>query len=88
MNGKLLKSYSETQELINQLQKEQKAIKAEIMAQMKKSVETKGGYIAVLTDCERSSLDKNLLIEEQGKEFVDQYIKVTQYKKLEVKKAG
>lgn len=88
MKRSLLENYSHTQELLRELKKEQDKIRAEIIAQMNESVESVGDFVVILSECERSSIDKTALIEDHGVDFVSEYTKITSYKKLEVKKAA
>lgn len=84
----LLKDYYEAQELIRNLQAQQKELREEIIGQMNESIKSQGDYVAVLTDAQRSSLDKKALIADHGKDFVEEYTKVTEYQKLEIKVAA
>ena len=85
---KILAEYYETQELVRELQKQQKEMRDIIIRQMDKAVKSEGDYVAVLTEAERKSLDKKALLEDHGAEFVDEYTKLTVYQKLEIKKAA
>jgi len=88
MKKATLEAYLKNQELINELQKEQKLMREEIISQMKESVKSLSGYVAILTECERTSIDKKSLIKDHGQDFISNYTKVTSYKKLEIKKAA
>lgn len=88
MEKDILENYNKTQELMRELKKTQDAMKAEIMAAIKNGSMKRNGYLAIVTDCQRSSLDKKAIIAEHGADFVEEFTKVTEYKKLEVKKVG
>ncbi len=70
------------------IEKEKKQLREELIAQMKESALSCGDYVAVLTDMERESIDKKSLVADQGRDFLEPYLKVTSYQKLEVKKAS
>ncbi len=88
MKKYILETYMHNQEILDALKKEQKAIKEEIINQMKKSVESVGKFTAIVSDCERNILSKALIIEDYGEEFIKEYSRISRYKKLEIKKAA
>lgn len=84
---KLLKDYAAHSEVMREMQKQQKELRQEIINQMRESALICGDYIAVLSDCTRSAIDKNKLKEDFGQDFIDKYTVVSEYQKLEVKAA-
>lgn len=73
---------------IKELQTQEKIIKENIMASMSENLLEGGGYMVVITDAQRSQLDKKQMIKDMGQKFVDEYTKTTFYKKLEVKEVA
>ena len=84
----LLDNYAETQRLIRELEKQQKDARTVIINQMRESALSCGDYVAILTECTRSRLDKDRVLEEYGPTFFAEFFTVTEYKKLEIKKAA
>ena len=81
----MAKEYREYKRMIEELQALQNAIADEIKAVMTEAGETKmiiGEYKISYSDCTRKDLDKKRLEQDLGS--LDEYLKITQYKRFSI----
>ena len=81
-----LKTYFELANDLKRMKKEQELLKIDIMRDLDTDMIQAGGYFATVTDCSRSSIDKEKLTLEFGSKFIAEHTKVTEYQTLKVQK--
>jgi len=84
----LIKEAIEIRERRLKDEKREKAIKEHFKTSLEEGVYRGGDAILILEQLERSSIDKKKLEKDKGLEFIKKYTKITNYIKLDIKKAA
>ena len=72
--------------LRKQCEKREKALKAWFLESLADEQTAKvGDHMIIITESQTSYIDREKMTVDQGEDFVNQYLKITHYKKVEVK---